>query len=121
MILAGEPEDYSYAWPNGETSSSTNLPAGTYEVSAEDENGCALTESFAISAPDAIVLQIDNQINNACQGDENGSATLSSQGGTGNINFLWPSGATGPTDQNLASGDHVVIASDEKVVNNLSP
>jgi len=48
---------YSYSWSNGAmTTIITNLAAGAYTLTLTDANGCVVTESVVVSAPDAITI-----------------------------------------------------------------
>lgn len=63
-----------------------NLPAGTYQLSASDGNGCSITESVTVLQPTCANFSLDLQsimgsrIN--CYNDETGTISVSVQGGT---------------------------------------
>src|SRR5690606_18715152 len=91
----------------------TVLAAGTYIVSVTDENGCADTQSFTITEPDAIVASASAQTEVSCNGGSNGSATVAVTGGTGDYTYSWsPSGGTTATATGLAAGTYVVTVTD---------
>ena len=49
--IAGGTPDYQFDWSDGTTESyGSNFSAGTYEVTIQDANGCAVTKSFEIDA-----------------------------------------------------------------------
>ncbi|MFK7810577.1 MAG: T9SS type A sorting domain-containing protein [Saprospiraceae bacterium] len=51
LTVSGGIGNYTYAWGNGESSSSiSNLAPDTYEVTITDEYGCTATEVFTITA-----------------------------------------------------------------------
>jgi len=105
-------QDFTYTWSStGSGNSSTNLPAGTYTVTASD-GGCSDTISFTIDEPTPIV--IDTTVTNpSCVGDSNGSITASASGGNGGpFTYTWSTGATGATVNSLPAGTYTVTAED---------
>jgi hypothetical protein len=81
---------FSYLWSNGQGSAtSTGLSAQVYAVSVTDQNGCLDQAGLTITEPSAInVSAVDN-------GD--GTATVSSLGGTGTYTYLWDVAASSQT------------------------
>lgn len=102
----------TFTWSNGTTgATASNLAAGSYTVTATDANGCTKTQSFTITAPAA--MNITGTVTNVtCNGNTNGSITVSATGGTGNKTFTWSNGSTGATATNLAAGSYIVTATD---------
>lgn len=95
----------TYSWDNGSTGPSiSGLVAGMYMVTVTDENGCAKSQSVTVAQPDSLVLNLSSNPNTATQPPFNGFATVSSNGGTDPVNFLWtgPGGYT--NNQNIAFG-----------------
>ena len=102
----------TYNWSNGMSGATIiNLAAGTYTVSATDANNCVQTEVVTITNPTAISLTI-TQNNIDCFGNNNGSATASGNGGTGNLTYTWSNGMSGTTISNLAAGTYTASATD---------
>lgn len=102
---------YSYLWSGGQTTSSVNnLGAGTFSVTATDNNGCTATATGGISQPAAITLTAS--ATNAACGISNGSAAVSASGGTGSLSFLWSNGQTNSTATGLAAGTYSVTVTD---------
>jgi gliding motility-associated-like protein len=104
---------YSYAWsPSGGTgATANNLGAGTYTVTVTDSTGCEATATVNITEPPAITTTIT--ANSATCGNNNGSATVAVNGGTGPYTYAWsPSGGTGATESNLAVGVYNVTITD---------
>src|SRR5690606_10189417 len=107
---------YTYVWNNGVTSTTneaTNLPAGTYEVTVTDANGCIITESFTITEPSAL-NSIPSQVNVLCHGELTGSATAVISGGVAPYTYVWNNGITSTTNEatNLAAGTYEVTVTD---------
>ena len=107
---------YHYFWAVlGDTNSTVNnLPAGIYNVTVTDSNGCSLTQNVTLSntsipAPNAFAVQ-----SVLCNGDTNGIAVVQSQGGTPPFTYLWntPQANTTDTVTNLPPGVYIVRIED---------
>lgn len=104
--------DYTYLWNTTDaTQDITGQPAGTYTVNISDDNGCALNTGATITEPTALTSSVaSNDI--TCNGDNDGSATLSVSGGTAPYTYAWTGGATTQNVNNLAAGTHYVTITD---------
>lgn len=97
---------WSIAWSNSVISADNpGLPAGSYQLTITDAQGCTLLETaeiaeFAAPLLDAQVQQVN------CFGENNGSISLSTTGGTPGFAFLWSNQATGSAISQLAPGDY---------------
>lgn len=107
---------YHYFWAVlGDTNATVNnLPAGIYNVTVTDSNGCTLSQNVTLSnasipPPNAFALQ-----SVSCNGDTNGIAVVQSQGGTPPFSFLWntPQAHTTDTVTNLSPGVYIVRIED---------
>ncbi|GAB5526042.1 MAG: hypothetical protein Roseis2KO_39140 [Roseivirga sp.] len=79
---------YSIDGTNFSTNNSfQNLATGSYTISIKDDNDCTVTISETISEPTLLALVIDGFSNPACNGDSNGSFSLSGSGGTGTYEY----------------------------------
>lgn len=102
---------YSYLWNNGATTSSiTNLTTGTYSVTATDQNGCSVNQTFTLTSNGMAVTPII--IQPTCQGLNNGAISLTTIGGTAPYSYNWNNGATTKDIQQLAAGNYSVIVTD---------
>ena len=72
--VTGGTGNYTYAWSNGGTSEDlSNIGAGTYAVTATDENGCSSSIEVIITEPSLISVNFSpNDSLNFCFGDTNG-------------------------------------------------
>ena len=106
-------QDFNYSWSSiGTGASATNLTAGTYTVTAADDDGCGDTVTFTIEEPAQI--DIDTVLTQpACPGDSNGIIAASATGGSGTFTFAWSTGATTATITNLPAGTYTVTATDD--------
>ncbi|MCU0433368.1 MAG: PKD domain-containing protein [Bacteroidia bacterium] len=69
-----------------------NLPAGVYTVQVTDNNdGCVTTQTITITQPAALQLLVGSTPASCNQND--GSATVTPQGGTGPYDFVWTDAA----------------------------
>lgn len=106
---------YTYGWStspaqNGPTAS--NLVAGGYTTTITDANGCTTTQSATISEPAAIAFST-TVTDVACNGGNNGSASVTSPtGGTGAYTYLWSNGGTNSTTTGLIAGSISVTVTD---------
>ncbi len=112
VTVANGTAPYTYAWSNGATTASiNNLAAGNYTVTATDVNGNTGTLIVNISQPgplNANVTGVDETSSSA----NNGSATAAPTGGTAPYTYLWSTGATTASINNLDSGNYTVTVTD---------
>lgn len=102
---------YTFSWTSGGTGpSEPNLCAGTYTITVTDDAGCSQQQAVNITQPTPIVLATSSTTANCGQND--GSATVVANGGTGAYTYSWSSGGTGTTESNLASGTYTVTVTD---------
>jgi hypothetical protein len=102
----------TYMWNTGDmTASISNLPAGTYVVTATDSIGCMSMDSVTITEPMAIMI-MDSITNTSCNGDSTGGVNLTVTGGTGVISYLWSNGMMTTDIMNVPAGAYSVTATD---------
>ncbi len=121
---------YTYDWshngaqtPDTDPKDLVGMPAGTYTVTVTDVNGCTATLpstglGITITAPTAIVSNLDSKSDVKCNGSTNGCASISVNGGTGPYNYCWNSGsscvATIEDPCTLPAGSFNVVITDQK-------
>ena len=114
VLLTGGNGPFTYDWSSGgDGATETGLQAGSYAVSVTDANGCEITDSVTLEDPALLSIQSDTVINTSCVNSPEGSATVSSAGGSGIVSISWSDGQTGPTAINLPAGDIIATATDE--------
>ena len=92
-----------------------DLPAGTYTLYVQDQNGCQDTETMEITAPAILGLSLTQQEDVDCFGDASGSIEVEASGG--NSGYLYSIvGLTGTQSSGvfdgLAAGDYTVLVED---------
>ncbi|MCB0705891.1 MAG: T9SS type A sorting domain-containing protein [Saprospiraceae bacterium] len=103
---------YSYLWNTGATTQTiVNLGPGTYCVTVTDDSGCTASDCGTVSQPPPLTVTAMGQ-NPFCNGDTNGTAAASANGGTPPISYLWSTGQTSPVITGLAEGTYSVTATD---------
>ncbi len=103
----------TYAWSNGGSGASiSGLSAGSYTVTATDQNGCTSTAVATVSNSTGPSSNISTTVHTTC-GLSNGAATATATGGNGALNYLWSNGATTASISNLAAGIYTVSVTDQ--------
>ncbi|MBK7856837.1 MAG: SprB repeat-containing protein [Bacteroidetes bacterium] len=124
LFVTGGNSPYSYLWSNGSTSlSQSSLAAGNYTLTVTDNKNCTFSKMFTVGTLSTLnsVPQIQN-IN--CFGDNTGSITLNTTGGSGNYTFQWAGGISNTNSvSNLTAGTYTATVMDGAcliVFNNLT-
>jgi hypothetical protein len=111
VTASGGGASHTYAWSNGQsTPIISNLAAGSYSVVIQSSDGCTpLTLSGNVDKSSALVVVLD-KTETSC-GHDNGSLTADAN--HPNTSYLWNTGATTPSIQNLSPGTYMVTATDD--------
>ncbi|WP_158537874.1 T9SS type B sorting domain-containing protein [Flavobacterium sp. AG291] len=86
VVATGGTGAYTYSWnttPVQTTATATGLTAGTYTVTVTDANGCTAMQSYTITQPATALTATTTHTDEQCLGDNNGSVTVTPQGGVG--------------------------------------
>lgn len=106
----------SYSWNNGMTTAQiSGLTSGTYYVTATDISGCEVMDSFVVAQTLFDTLISIVAINESCSYMDDGSATVSINGGLAPYTYQWDAAAGNQTSQtatDLASGLYYVTVGD---------
>ena len=111
---------YSYVWLDvnsnvvGSTSQATNLCAGTYTVTVNDELGCEVIGIYTIVEPQPLEIQVEGTVDILCSGEETGLATVTSTGGCAPYFYNWSHdpNLSSPIATNLGAGIYEVTVTD---------
>jgi len=103
----------TFVWSNGATGATiTGLASGQYCVTATDSVGCTASVCYNLANPAPITFNAPVIVPPSCNGDSNGTVTVSATGGTGTITYVWGNSVNGATDTALAAGTYTVTATD---------
>lgn len=103
---------YTYVWSNGGTGSGIdNLSGGFFEVTVNDALGCTQTMGIILDEPDSLKVDII-VVNESAYHANDGSLTAVSSGGAGNYSYLWNTGETSASVNNLAPGIYSYTVTD---------
>ncbi|BDS13157.1 T9SS type B sorting domain-containing protein [Aureispira anguillae] len=95
----------------------TGLAAGVYYAYITDTFGCFTnSDTLVIIEPDTLILSLDSTTLTTCFADADGTASVSSVGGTPTYNYLWDVAAgnqTTPTAVGLTRGTYQVTVTDD--------
>jgi len=103
-----------YKWSDGSTGqSATGLKAGTYTVSMTNVAGCTVEEEVIIEAQESDLVVEVEEVTNACNQLDNGSAQIMVEGGKKPYTYNW-NGQTSNSNrvEGLGAGEHTVIVTD---------
>ncbi len=111
--VSGGHGGYTYKWsPGGQTTATiSSLCPGTYSLTAKDDSGCIGMNTVTITQPPALTLSISKN-NITCNGNCNGSASVTVAGGTPAYTYKWSNGATTSSVSSLCSGVYKIVVTD---------
>ena len=112
VIANGGTPPYFFQWSSGHVTDVANqLPQGVYYIEVTDSRGCGIIDSIYIDENDEIISQLSSSPT-SCFGLFDGTASVSSYGGTGELIYTW---STGDNTSSITSGfgEYWVIIEDE--------
>jgi len=118
LTISNGAPGYTYLWSNGSiTQDLTSVPAGTYNVTATDQNGCQITSTIALLQPAALTqnatgFNYPSGTNISCFGFSDGSVNLTIGGGNPGYSYLWNTGAITEDISGLPIGTYSVLVTD---------
>lgn len=108
----------AYQWSNGggNTDYIGGLSAGSYTVTATDDNGYEIVQTIEVDGPTdgplAVELLADSDV--LCFGENSGALSVGGDGGNGGYSFAWSTGASGPYVDGLPMGSYSVVVTDSQ-------
>lgn len=92
----------------------SGLAAGSYTCVVTDVSGCTAQANFVVGSPSIITTAIQAQSPVSCFGNNDGSITISSSGGSGMLSYLWndSQAQNSSTATGLPAGTYTVTVTD---------
>ena len=96
ISVAGGTKDYIFSWSTEDGSGldsaaedQTGLGPGKYKVKVTDANGCFVLDSFNVTQPDPLQIQVETQKITCSGNNDDGEFNITVTGGTKDYTFLW--------------------------------
>ena len=113
VTITGGANPLSYNWSNGATTQDiSGLSAGSYTLSVTGTNGCSTTRIFNVQNLSGTFVYNGQVVTPELCGNGLGSITISYNGGTAPVSFLWNNGATTQNISGLSAGSYSVTITD---------
>lgn len=113
-VITGGVKPYRYEWRNADNAvistapGAFGLPIGTYTLTVKDSNDCQKQSApIIINQPSSISANYASA-NVSCFGENDGTISISANGGTGNLTYTWSDGGTGANRTSLSAGIYSV-------------
>ncbi len=104
---------YQFTWNNGSADEDIDsLPAGIYNVTVIDTNGCISFYEDTVTAPGGPLTAFLTTQDVKCYGDSTGSVDLQVSGGTLPYTYSWDNGSTEEDIDTLFAGTYNVLVTD---------
>lgn len=104
---------FNFMWENGSTGNQlSSVAAGAYQVEVTDGNNCLFYHTAYISDDNGPQISL-NQVNHLnCYGDNNGAVFVQFSGGQTPISYIWSTGDTTTSINNVSGGVYNLTATD---------
>ena len=108
--------DYQFNWVHDSgatyiTEDLANIPAGTYDLTITDANGCSETLQAILTEPTAVIFNTTKS-DISCYGYDDGSITINPTGGVLPYQITWSDLGNGTTRTNLSPGSYTATILD---------
>lgn len=108
---------YSYEWNTTPPTTGpilSDLEAGSFTVTVTDDENCFATQTFVLTEPDILDVELISLDHVLCSGEATGSVTIAVSGGTPDYTISWndPLGQTGETAFDLPAGAYTASIED---------
>ena len=104
---------YLEQWPNNRNSNRLNR-RNVYGNNKDSKN-CEITKTIEVIQPTILTATINSTDVN-CNGEANGTATVTPAGGNGSYTYTWSNGQTAATATGLTAGTYTVTVKTAKTV-----
>ncbi|HLP52095.1 MAG TPA: T9SS type A sorting domain-containing protein [Chitinophagales bacterium] len=104
--------NYTYGWNvAGNSQTVSSLPAGSYQVTITDANGCSGTASGNVTTPNGPQATYV-ATGPSCNGGSNGSVNVTTTGGNGNLTYTWNPSFSTEDISGLSAGTYSLTIND---------
>ncbi len=104
---------YSYLWSNGSILQNLDkLSAGAYQVTVKDSNGCMVQQSITLNEPAPLILSATQIKDVVCKSSPEGAITINISGGVKPYIYLWSTGDTTLSLNNIPDGAYILTVYD---------
>lgn len=110
-IKGNAPYEFDYGAGFVGDSTLQNITAGEYTINVRDANGCNSTFSIIVGQPDSLELEV-TPTNISCKGLVDGLIQSIVGGGVGDYSYLWNTGASTESIEELAEGEYSLTVQD---------
>lgn len=120
MVASGGTPAYTYSVDGGATYQSSptfnGLPAATYVLSVQDDNGCVAVDTVDVTTPAPLELDVVSTMKPDCEGEPSGNIMVQGTGGTAPYEYSANGGTpqSSGTFSNLTSGTYTITVTDLK-------
>jgi gliding motility-associated-like protein len=113
--VSGGAGGFLYTWSptGGSAATASNIPAGTYTVDVQDQNGCTESITLVVNNTNGPVVTVQSTTDVSCFGGNDGAGSVTVTGGSTPYTYNWtPSGGSGAAATGLTAGNYTVAVTD---------
>jgi subtilisin-like proprotein convertase family protein len=112
ITTSGGNAPYNYSWSNGATTEDlSNLNAGSYTLEVTDTYGCSTSGTYAVINETGGLSLESTLVDETC-GQNNGSISITTTGGTAPLSFTWDNGQETDNIADLEAGNYTLLLED---------
>jgi gliding motility-associated-like protein len=117
VIATGGNGSYTYTWNTDPVQTGTeisDLSPGSYTVTVTDLNGCTAEETYELSEPSELIVNLIDITPPSCAGFADGSIEVEAEGGTQPYSYSWNTvpPSSDPLLENLEAGTYILTVTD---------
>jgi len=117
--ILGGTSPYNYYWNDASTiPNRTNLPAGNYSVTIQDNNSCSSVLNVSVTQPTVLVVS-QTHTNVLCHSGNTSSINVSVTGATSPYAFVWNDAVTTEDRTNISVGNYSVTVEDNNACSSI--
>ncbi|UJP65736.1 T9SS type B sorting domain-containing protein [Mongoliitalea daihaiensis] len=111
VSISGGKAPYQIRWNNGQqTAAIKNLSAGVFTIEAIDAEGCKVSKSFEIKAPELLQAKLESSVEMNCEtGRALGYAWVEIAGGIAPYNIQWSNGNSNTREITFTQSEDLTV------------